>query len=826
MNAYAIYDPSYGTIINRATGRVETESALFFETADTSEATESIGAFISASSAEYSGTRTTTQNVYSWLSKWADTTFTWEDGGTLTFSDIAEGSAAAKSITAAFQNLYGTGTTLKFTGSETGIISVTDDYSAYSALDAEYSGDNTVTIQSKNRVINDAWDLQKGSLKVLAESANGLAAVATAGNTASLQNSGSDALSFIGSAYSAVKALATGEGSSARLVNGSAQNTQAFMRLEGSKANGTYGIETLAAEGGSAAVVNYGTLELAENAIGKFTDGTGTAKIENYGTLTAEGTLSVQGSITNAEAASFKAETVSLADGSVITNQGTMSVQSLTKEGTGEGAEVRNSGTLIAPEISVSVKNSGTVIAETIATDEPLVVSGTLVAGSLVTYGSVKRARNATIVQGSAAKNDYFLEHLEEAKLFVEAGGTVSQAVLDAISESESAESGIAAASLEDEDETDEAETTETASAARKARARTVAATAVSESEDAEDSADEQNLTTDSEKKEEAADQKKEDTEDTESKESTDEKAADDADDEKDDKDAEESAPESVPDPEPAKKTPERVLSREASLASDVYGLASRRAALYEDKAVFGKSGLWLSPDKEKSRFGAYKSDRFGFTVGARHAFNEGRTALGLAAFYSKGKLKGFARDNVEGFGAVLFGAQRFGAGFVAGTASVSRDKTKKQKGTGLNRLSATAASVSAKAGLALGNQYVTVTPYAGVRGIYLKTSRADSAQSAQVTAGAKVLTRIRVGDWKFQPEADLSYARQMKDRVLTLKYDDGNTSVFAGNNAVQANIAASVTRKNVTATLRYTGAAGDKNYRSHTFGAEINYRF
>jgi hypothetical protein len=381
---------------------------------------------------------------------------------------------------------------------------------------------------------------------------------------------------------------------------------------------------------------------------------------------------------------------------------------------------------------------------------------------------------------------------------------------------------------------------TATTSAKSKARARVASASAVTgeqseeqtaESEnktaaEAESAEDAQNLTTDNEKKEEAADPEKEDTKETESKESTDEKAADDADDEKDGKDAEESAPDPVPDPEPEKKTPERVLSREASLASDVYGLASRRAALYEDKAVFGKSGLWLSPDKEKSRFGAYKSDRFGFTVGARHAFNEGRTALGLAAFYSKGKLKGFARDNVEGFGAVLFSAQRFGAGFVAGTASVSRDKTRKQKGTGLNRLSATAASVSAKAGLALGNQYVTVTPYAGVRGIYLKTSRADSAQSAQVTAGAKVLTRIRVGDWKFQPEADVSYARQMKDRELTLKYDDGNTSVFAGNNAVQANIAASVTRKNVTATLRYTGAAGDKNYRSHAIGLDISYKF
>jgi hypothetical protein len=487
----------------------------------------------------------------------------------------------------------------------------------------------------------------------------------------------------------------------------------------------------------------------------------------NSGTINAPDGMTVTGSLVNH--GTLKTQNVDFGDSSEIHNAGVLTMGKINGD-----VEVKNSGILVADEITASIKNSGTLIAESITTDESLVVTGTLVAGSLVTYGSVKRASTATIVQGSAAQNNYFLEHLDEARLFVEAGGTVSQAVLDALAEAEAA--GISVASLDDGD---------------------------FESE-------QQNLNN-----EEKEVTQPEEAETTEENKETDEKKA-----------AAEEPQIALYILDSVDKTSELVLSREASLASDVYGLTARRAALYEDKAVFGKSGLWLSPDKEKSKFGAYKSDRFGFTVGGRHAFNEGATALGFAAFYSKGKLKGFAQNNVEGYGATLFGAQRFGAGFVAGTASVSRDKTKKQKSAGLSRLTATAASVSAKAGLALSNKYITFTPYAGVRGIYLSTARAESAQSVQAAAGAKVLTRIRVGDWKFQPEADLSYARQMKDRVLKLKYEDGNTSVFAGNNAVQGNLTASVTRRNVTATLRYTGAAGDKGYRSHTLGAEFNYRF
>jgi hypothetical protein len=856
---------------NKSTGRVEAASTEFFENT-TVTTTENVGPLISTSSTIYSGTENALRNGYMWLSKWTDITvnMTWEDGGTLTLTDIAPDSNASQSITSAFQSLYGTGTTLKFTGTETGsdmgASTTTTDYSAYSALDGEYTGDNTVTIQSKNRTINDSWDLQSGNLKILADSAVGLFAVASSGNSGVLKNSGTSALSISGGSYNGIGHVAFGAGSTASVentssgeisvtggssgsaygifslaysgasgslvnsnrgkisVNGGSTNNSigiyfgaadgssakienaglgsmsirsgsassshgiyalasgsgslailqnaagAVMSIIGNASAGAYGIRTLAANGGSASVVNFGTLELGENAIGSFTDGTGQASIENHGTLTAEGTLSVRGNVINGESATLKADTVNLSEGSVLSNKGAMSLTALTGEG-----QILNSGTLVMTEASGSVVNSGTLIAERFTAGESIVLSGTMIVDDLMTYGSLKRATNSSLILGSAAKNAYFLEHLDEARAYVDAGGKVSQAVLNALAEQEAA--GIAMASLEEDEEQDVSADSET-------------------------------------KKEEAASEEtKEVKAETENEEDT-------------DKESKEAATAAVYTAESAEKTPERVLSREASLASDVYGLTARRAALYEDKAVFGKSGLWLSPDKEKSRFGSYRSDRFGFTVGGRYAFNEGATALGFAAFYSKGKLKGFAQNNVEGYGATLFGAQRFGAGFVAGTASVSRDKTKKQKSTGLSRLTATAASVSAKAGLALSNKYITFTPYAGVRGIYLSTARAESAQSVQAAAGAKVLTRIRVGDWKFQPEADVSYARQMKDRVLKLKYEDGNTSVFAGNNAVQGNLTASVTRRNVTATLRYTGAAGDKGYRSYTLGAEFGYRF
>ena len=111
-----------GTITNAATGTVNAEAGVIFESSGTTSSVEEkpISVF-SASTGE-----TVQQTIESFgtiltQSSWAVKTdwvkkSIWKDGGKLVITDIADGTAEAQSIRDAFTAKFGTGTTLEFTG--------------------------------------------------------------------------------------------------------------------------------------------------------------------------------------------------------------------------------------------------------------------------------------------------------------------------------------------------------------------------------------------------------------------------------------------------------------------------------------------------------------------------------------------------------------------------------------------------------------------------------------------------------------------------------------------------------------------------------------
>ena len=150
LDGYAINDASAGTITNNgrlyltekginkvgtfnnaATGQVYATAKTFFESGTTQTSTQDIAITVMNPEHPYDQNRQettlsgyqatiTTSGTWGLLSKWTGTGVKWTDGGSLTISDIKAGSAAAEQMKTAFQNKWGTGTTLNFTGSEGG----------------------------------------------------------------------------------------------------------------------------------------------------------------------------------------------------------------------------------------------------------------------------------------------------------------------------------------------------------------------------------------------------------------------------------------------------------------------------------------------------------------------------------------------------------------------------------------------------------------------------------------------------------------------------------------------------------------------------------
>lgn len=125
LNANAIYNIRWtteanGTIVNHSTGQVFTEAATIFG-GSYSEPEKSLKEISIAKDGTLSSVTTSSFSAFTqkgsvWLYSTWKAYSTWEAGGTITFTDIANGTDLADSIRSEFEAAFGTGTTIKFTG--------------------------------------------------------------------------------------------------------------------------------------------------------------------------------------------------------------------------------------------------------------------------------------------------------------------------------------------------------------------------------------------------------------------------------------------------------------------------------------------------------------------------------------------------------------------------------------------------------------------------------------------------------------------------------------------------------------------------------------
>ena len=123
-----------GSFLNKSTGTVNAEAGAIFESTGQSEITVNTPIPITIYTPN-EGTKVTELDSYGtsettvttgWKLKddWYNYS-TWEDGGKLVITDVVAGSAEAQTIIDSFQDRFGTGTAIEFTGTEVNTVSLT-----------------------------------------------------------------------------------------------------------------------------------------------------------------------------------------------------------------------------------------------------------------------------------------------------------------------------------------------------------------------------------------------------------------------------------------------------------------------------------------------------------------------------------------------------------------------------------------------------------------------------------------------------------------------------------------------------------------------------
>ena len=124
-----------GSFLNKSTGTVNAEAGAIFEstqvetTVDTpipiTIYTPNEGTKVTELDS-YGTSETTVTTGWKLKDDWYNYS-TWEDGGKLVITDVVAGSAEAQTIIDSFQNRFGTGTTIEFTGTEVNTVSLSRD---------------------------------------------------------------------------------------------------------------------------------------------------------------------------------------------------------------------------------------------------------------------------------------------------------------------------------------------------------------------------------------------------------------------------------------------------------------------------------------------------------------------------------------------------------------------------------------------------------------------------------------------------------------------------------------------------------------------------
>lgn len=271
LNANAI--DTFGedaTFENASTGTVNTEAGALFS----GEYSEPDTAIVPTNIAVWNGSGLTTVQTDSFVSSggvtqtgsltlkddWKNYS-TWEDGGSITFTDIADGTALADSIRTQFEAAFGTGTSIHFTGTGSGggsadfTSSIVDDLVAESKF-----SDGSIITSEVLKLDGEALTLASGGSGWRGWNSVGFAGIRGA---SSISVKDGRTLTLLGDQAAMSTALLADDAGS----RSSTVITDAPMALEGS--NLVLGIAALSATQGSLAPVtaDAGSTVTAENGI-------------------------------------------------------------------------------------------------------------------------------------------------------------------------------------------------------------------------------------------------------------------------------------------------------------------------------------------------------------------------------------------------------------------------------------------------------------------------------------------------------------------------------------------------------------------------------
>lgn len=367
MNASAIgtfingaTNPATASFTNKATGTVHAEAEAIFAKTENSVASPIDIGLITSSGGTWDENKTQlssfqgTTQTWDWALKDDWTNYShWEDGGQLMITDIMDGSYSAQQITAAFQEKFGTGTTLTFLGEN-------DDASEGMAPKFSASIANDLIAQGHAGAIVTNFDLDVSS-------DDGTKQHVTVG-----QNGANDISDSIG--FRKIK------GASAVSVRGGKTLTL-IGTIEGEEL----------VEGGGKVDLNNGKLQLGVDA--------GTA--ETTGVL-SDVTI-VNDSKVTAENGWFRMDSLTGTGNVSVAENGRVYAGNMTVRG-----NVKNAGTLSADSLTVkgsmestkTLKSSGTI---TVDSSSKLVANGAVVADKLDVKGVMIRGNNANVYTGAAA---------------------------------------------------------------------------------------------------------------------------------------------------------------------------------------------------------------------------------------------------------------------------------------------------------------------------------------------------------------------------------------------------------------------------------------
>ncbi len=322
FNVYLEGEPQSISVVNKSTGTVNAEVGAIFEDGGTTttrtqkDITVVTSSVASNVNTDAYGTTTVTDEGWVLKDDWANHSV-WEDGGKLTITDIADGTYDAQTIKEHFEEQFGTGTTISFTGEggkAEGESSVTNDVFTMTVVNALISEgkafDGSVVTSEVLDAENGAFSLaQSGTL-----SKNfGFKGISKA---TSVSVADGYALVLSGDAVDSASEFDLTDGAAVSVGNGRlvlGLNVAPYANYRGSldavTLNASSGQAVLEASAGEFAAdkvnaVKNGLVSVAQNAkltiADLDTDATSSVNVEKSGSLNLSGAAVIAGSVENA----------------------------------------------------------------------------------------------------------------------------------------------------------------------------------------------------------------------------------------------------------------------------------------------------------------------------------------------------------------------------------------------------------------------------------------------------------------------------------------------------------------------------------------------